>query len=350
MTNQRINYIDVARGIAIICIIIGHMGLFAINRVVFTFHVPIFFMITGYLTDTSQPVEKYIKKLFKKLLIPYIVTCVVIILLGGLREALLQETGSVKQVVWDWTYASLYGAGTNHSEPIYIKQIGALWFLWASFWGSLFWRWSLNFKKGIRIAFLFVIFVLGIWSRRVAWLPFSIQPGCIAAFYIYVGYMCKQNHEVIHKLSAEAKAAGVLFMSSIWVAFMVNYKSFGLVACDIGRGIIDIFSSLCACYMVILISKQVNKYGGKIAQFLRFMGKNSILVLCIHIVELNIFPWWKVTGKLVQFGMNPDIQKPLVAITKLIFIILATIILSRFTIVQKIYGLSAEKRVKENVG
>ena len=44
----RIRFIDTARGIAIICIILGHLGSASINRVVYTFHIPLFFLITGY--------------------------------------------------------------------------------------------------------------------------------------------------------------------------------------------------------------------------------------------------------------------------------------------------------------
>ena len=38
---QRKSFIDIAKGIAIISIILGHLGVYQINRVVYTFHVPI---------------------------------------------------------------------------------------------------------------------------------------------------------------------------------------------------------------------------------------------------------------------------------------------------------------------
>ncbi len=40
MDKERIKYIDIARGIAMLCIVLGHLGNSQINRVVFTFHVP----------------------------------------------------------------------------------------------------------------------------------------------------------------------------------------------------------------------------------------------------------------------------------------------------------------------
>ena len=48
MDKNRIQYIDIARGISMVCIVLGHLGEPQINRVVFTFHLPIFFLISGY--------------------------------------------------------------------------------------------------------------------------------------------------------------------------------------------------------------------------------------------------------------------------------------------------------------
>ena len=60
--------IDIARGIAILCIIIGHLGrpaINTINRVVFTFHVPIFFLISGFFFSEEGDILPFIKKKLK---------------------------------------------------------------------------------------------------------------------------------------------------------------------------------------------------------------------------------------------------------------------------------------------
>ena len=57
---KRIEFIDIAKGIAIICIILGHLGSNQINRIVFTFHVPIFFIITGYFTNRIYNNKEFI--------------------------------------------------------------------------------------------------------------------------------------------------------------------------------------------------------------------------------------------------------------------------------------------------
>ena len=61
LDNKRLQYIDIAKGIAMICIILGHMGNANINRVVFTFHVPIFFFITGYFISDICDVNIFVR-------------------------------------------------------------------------------------------------------------------------------------------------------------------------------------------------------------------------------------------------------------------------------------------------
>lgn len=45
---SRLLEFDIAKGIAILCVILGHLGIKEIDRVVFVFHMPLFFLISGY--------------------------------------------------------------------------------------------------------------------------------------------------------------------------------------------------------------------------------------------------------------------------------------------------------------
>lgn len=80
MSHERVQYLDIAKGIAIICIVIGHnLGIPAVGHVVFTFHVPIFYFITGYLMNRNSSVSDFVKRRSKRLLLPYLYTSLVMI-------------------------------------------------------------------------------------------------------------------------------------------------------------------------------------------------------------------------------------------------------------------------------
>ena len=175
----RIRFIDIARGISIFAIIIGHLGVWSIIRVVFTFHVPIFFLITGYFMKL-EPTVDFIRNKIRTLVVPYAVTCAVIIVCAGIYSFLVGD--NVVAVMLDWLYAAFYGAGDSYTEPFKIKAIGAIWFLWATFWGSLILQLSLKWKVHIRILWILALFTVGyMTAHRLFWFPLSIQAGCCAS-------------------------------------------------------------------------------------------------------------------------------------------------------------------------
>lgn len=73
VTNRqtRIEWIDIVKGIGILCVILGHLS--APNQItrilVYSFHMPLFFFISGYLYK-SKDLKKVIINGVKKLLFP----------------------------------------------------------------------------------------------------------------------------------------------------------------------------------------------------------------------------------------------------------------------------------------
>lgn len=332
---NRLRYVDITKGIAIISIILGHLGNDHINRVVYTFHVPVFFFITGFFTNTKRSIRDFVKNKVRTLLVPYVVTCLIITVIGTVEGWIL---GDARGAFFKWCYASVYGAGDTYTEPFYIPAIGALWFLWATFWGSLFLRISLECSKYLRIAFIFALFLFGYCSRAICWFPLSLQAGACAAAFLYMGYLLKDAKESMKQVSSELKCAAVVFSVITWYFFIKDFQSFWFVHCDFGRGIVDILGSVCACFVVLCISKMIDWKTNYISRFLSFFGKYSLLVLCVHIIELNLFPWRQFTDKLIAFGMPEAFQLPFLIIAKLAADLTCVYILSRISFVRKLYG------------
>ena len=299
---QRIRSVDIARGIAILCIIAGHMGDPTINRVVFTFHVTIFYLITGYFLDTKKGIGDFVRRRAGTLLIPYFFACAVIIVLGAFLG--LVKGHGLKDFL-EWTYASVYGAGDTYTDPFYIRGIGAIWFLWATFWGSMFLRISLACRKWMQPCIVVSLFLLGYYSRSLFWFPLSIQAGMCAMGFMYLGYLFKTCRDRLMRITYPVRVAGLLMAVCVWVSFIIHFRSFWLVHCDIGRGLIDIFGTVCACAVVMVLSRLIDRRTKYLAASLAYLGKCSIIVLCVHIVELNLFPWWKFAARVTdKYGLQ----------------------------------------------
>ena len=116
---QRLLYIDVIKVLAIYMVIAGH--LFPIGyEYLYTVHVPIFLVVSGYLTKREKSLRVFFAKVWKKLLIPlillFLINWVIDIVLGLIG-------GSFDINILYRPFVSILGFG-------YIKPYGGLVALW----------------------------------------------------------------------------------------------------------------------------------------------------------------------------------------------------------------------------
>lgn len=75
MQLQRLEWIDITKGFAIILMVFGHSSIpKSISNYIWSFHMPLFFIISGFLYNASKyksPLS-LIKKRYYTLIIPYI--------------------------------------------------------------------------------------------------------------------------------------------------------------------------------------------------------------------------------------------------------------------------------------
>src|SRR5574339_9345 len=117
---KRIEYLDIARGIGILLVVLGHNDFGALSpffhKVIYSFHIPLFFFLSGYFINVATPFFDYFKKRFHSVLKPYLFTIFLIYFTSvsfekmGFQTALLRIT------------KSLYGSG-------YYLDWVQLWFL-----------------------------------------------------------------------------------------------------------------------------------------------------------------------------------------------------------------------------
>ena len=193
--HQRLAYMDIAKGIGIICVIAGHMDNQFIQQIVFSFHMPLFFMISGFfLSSKIAPNELLIKRI-KQLLPPYIVTSTAIILTSCIKNlvGILIKKRTVFDLVHDickWIYAAFYGAGTNHIVPFRIVQIGAIWFLLATVVSN--YLAAKAAKAKCPALFILAVAIVGYYTSKIVWLPWSIQAGMTATVFVYMGNLLRK--------------------------------------------------------------------------------------------------------------------------------------------------------------
>lgn len=334
---KRENYMDVAKGIAILTVIMGHtIHEGVIKNWIFSFHMPIFFLISGYFFHKKGNKE-FVKIKTRQLLIPYAVTCVINIIASVAIHILLHDTSALKDIVKEWIFASLYGSGWVHESPFHIPLIGAIWFLWAMFLSLIMMNSIVDYKYNYLI--VACLFFVGQKSAGLAFLPLSIQPAFVCLLFVYLGYLCKKEKI----LEVDMPKAWIAVIALIWIVSFVYGGHMYLNECIFGNGILDIIGALCGSYIMVLLSKLIANNTNIIGRTLQFLGRSTLPILCFHLIEQNTFPWWKVQEMCWNAGFNHS--EMTILFLRYVYMLIALVIVYNVPILRKLFSI---KKINRN--
>lgn len=291
---ERIRWIDNATGIAILCVIIGHVSDTLTGVIdfqfVYGFHLVVFFLVSGYLFQRKELNTAYVNDKFVILMVPYFYTCLAIILMDIFNAYFFygeQSSIGITAVIGRDLLRSFFASGA-YSTFGFIEignRIGAIWFLPAMFFANIIFQWLLgkisDWKRlGLITA---AIGLIGILSAKFIWLPFSIQSSMMATFYIWIGYIVKEK-QIIEKLKwYHYLMAQIVFILGI----LGNYSCVSFVIADANDIILSMITGVCGSIVVYWIARHIWS-GGIIA----YAGRNTLIMLCVHLFSLETLSIW----------------------------------------------------------
>ena len=357
----RIEFVDTARGIAMLCIVLGHLGVAPINYVVYTFHVPIFFLITGWFVSRQLGVSAFAKKRARTLLVPYAATCVLIIATYVIRGAIGADgSRPAGEELIVWTVAALYGAGSTgvplpgplqlFGTTLPVQSIGAIWFLWACFWGCVGLRALLALKREwLRALIALAVALFGVFSAQVFFAPLSLQPGCVALGYMYLGYAAREyGWPWSQAWPRKAKTAAAVATGAVWVAYIFWRDTVVFVDAIPGLHWWSIFGILAGCVTVLVLSWLLTKSLPRVASPLRFLGKYSLIMLCVHMLEMHVVNYSLLADAIMAAGAPYVVAGGCVLALKFTLIFVFTWLLAKWAPSRKLFGFppaaAGEKR------
>ena len=324
-SKTRLDWPDVAKGICIIAVIAGHMGNSSINRMVFLWHLPVFFLLAGFF---MKPVSDgaMIRSKARRLLVPYYITCLVICIIAGIKTAI--GRGDTVETVKRWIWSSIYAAGDDWTRPVAVSAIGAIWFLWALFIAMVIANHFADREYGIVWIALIAFTGWLSFAYTNVWLPLSIQAGMLSSLYIVIGYQVKK-----HGHSFDRIPVPVLLLSLLVGAWgILNFNGFWLVHDYMGNGWDDFIVSICTSLVVMALSGLISRKTVILRKILMFFGRNSLMILCLHIIELDVLPIQSAMKKGfagVHISQNEPQFTCIVLLLKLTYVVLGTIIINR---------------------
>lgn len=265
---QKINWVDNLKAVGILAVILGHIAS-PLGSFIYSWHMPLFFIIAGFFIKLELSIKEFIVKDFKRLMIPYFLFAFIGLVLETLKRVALHRESldflHELQAVFIWMDMS----------SLINSYAFVLWFLPALFFARVFLVVLNKYIKNIFLQ-LIIAFLLFGFSFLVD-LPFGIDNALNAFLFLFLG-------SLFFRFYQESK-----FLCIFPVIVVVLYFIFGIPSLDMatktyGNVFVNIFFSLGIVYMMILVFKKLN-YSNR---FLTLWGGNTMLLFIVHPYTNNI--------------------------------------------------------------
>ena len=265
-------WVDYAKGIGIILVVIGHLGVMPTNivNIVYTFHMPLFFFLSGYLAKTVS-VQKALR-ITKSLLLRYVVYSLLFsISYSFMSKSTVSFSDEVRKLAFGY-----YESG---------NPAGTMWFLLVLYVSSIAFAILLRLINSLPLNLLIsiVMSIAGGILNSVGHFPLRIQTALVCVLFLSLGHMLKLYKEILDK---EKK---------YWVA-MISCVGIGTVIISVFNGRVDMGSDLYGNYILFIIGAicgsvfiaMISNMAIIRARILEIIGRNSIVIYLLHIYPVMI--------------------------------------------------------------
>lgn len=288
--SKRIEYIDIAKGIGILLVVMGHNDFGLVSpffyKFIYAFHMPLFFFVSGMFFKAELPFLTLVRRRYETVLKPYIVIILLIYFM----------TLSFTKVNFDMATARVIKA--IYANGHYIDWV-QLWFLPHLFALNLFafafyqlvkhlrlpWiRWVLLVIiqiVGVMIIGMFWPFTLSMFGRNFTLfgLPLSLDLVLVSGFFFILG--CEVNKIVLgevfaHPLTLIGSIAGLLVMV-IFLPQTIDFDTRFFQSLPINT-----LEALLGITFILAISKQIERIP-RFSAVLRYVGQTSLIILIFHV-------------------------------------------------------------------
>lgn len=309
---SRIEWIDVAKGIGMILVILGHTVRLDVITPVYAFHMPLFFFLSGLVLnpDSMGDFSFFIKKKAKQLLRPWLVflllSTVVCLLIPDWREHL-----TLNNILHD-----LYSVNTN------TFQNSSIWYLPCFFFALVFY-YIMNevFRHNKVSVCVFIIFALSLLLLKPAMealriptgrLPFKIDSALVAAVFIATASWYRLQIFDCVKKFANIKWLAIICMMTAVSTYGNGWANMNSL--DYGRVCLLYYPiAFVGIFLVCLAAEYICKQDNHlIKQILLFYGKNSLIIFGFQSLYIRLYLLFfnRLCGlEMVLYGSNPWIHQ-----------------------------------------
>lgn len=326
--NDRIGWIDTLKGIAIMFVVLGHNPITSTHakmyNVIFSFHIPLFFFISGYLFNPHIDFHDLMRRRFNSIVKPYLFTIAAV--------SLLYVTFKSGPFFLWYLFWALFGNGPNLP-----KLALHLWFL-PSLFVTIIFAWfafkhidSLKKSRIVQILFICGLFACGILFIQLFWelkipravtdffitdghlffingmldnpayskeqllkdnhfllngLPFSLDIIFLTTAFFISGYVVKHNkfEKFIH-----GNIFGIISLLAFCTLHLFFNDTIDLNLRRYDHAVISTLMAYTAILASMYIAQMIGASNNRFSKAVRYIGKYSLIIFIFHPIFENKF-------------------------------------------------------------
>lgn len=270
----RIAWIDIAKGVTILSVIASHVLAYGgtSRNLIFSFHMPLFFILSGYTMKPAQnwkDLWKRTKKDFVRLIIPtifiQIMRCTLEIILHG---------ASLNTMLYEFGYKMLWAEGVTHAAGT--PQMGMAWFLVSLFVAKLIIRLlSLILKDYYKYICILLGFLGMVMAAKHIYLPLNLASTLVATMFIASGMMICKNKNFFSKYKLP------IFIVSCLILYETLKRGLYIEMAVFQFSPITIIEAYASTFIVCILCRAISDIK-IIHKVLCFIGVHTMSIFIVH--------------------------------------------------------------------
>lgn len=221
MNPKRLTWLDMAKGYGILFVMLGHLTDDNLYYWIYSFHLPMFFILSGFVFKADMDFKTFFKKKVKSIIVPYFCLALPMSIFYTIQQAVEGKfTGGTLIYAFLGPFAQL--------RLWTIWYLACLFVVNLMFYGTVKW---LKTEGKLAIAAV-IITSLGLTYYFLGGpiIPWCIDAAVMAYPFFFIGYLCKQHKDKIESVLSQKKYSVPIFFGA-WIVnaicFIVNMKITG---------------------------------------------------------------------------------------------------------------------------
>lgn len=264
---KKIAWVNIMKGIGILAVVAGHIYDGDLKRMIFMFHMPLFFFLSGYLFNPKHNIKEYFFKKGINLLLPYIAFLILIYFPSLIDKSNLSFFDIVIRPIMGGRFL--------------INETGVFWFVTVLFatqqiMNVMIVKISNKYLIYFIILFLIISYINSIFYPKI-WLPLNLNVVFASLPIFYIGYLLKKEDMKIPKF--------LLLVGSLIVIFSIVYlpqNTYDMKYSLYGIPILTFVSGI----IITINIKQISVVISRISflnSFFSVLGNASLVIMFLHI-------------------------------------------------------------------